>query len=90
MKPIPPPSYGVWPDILFLKNLVLCFFIIFTHYVLMQVSEAIQSSTRAIQENQISIEEVELCLLELDENMDSLKRLDNALGKVSLPDFCCI
>ncbi|KAH6787530.1 hypothetical protein C2S52_007082 [Perilla frutescens var. hirtella] len=44
-----------------------------------KVVEALQSSKRAMQENQISIEEVELCLEELDENIDALKRLDNAL-----------
>lgn len=56
----------------------------------MQVSEALQSSTRAIKENQISIAEVDQCLQELDENFDSLKRLDNALGKNSTSDFCFI
>lgn len=49
----------------------------------MQVVEALQSSKRTMQENQTSIEEVELCLQELDENVDALKRLDNALGKHS-------
>ncbi|XP_051118931.1 uncharacterized protein LOC127243107 isoform X1 [Andrographis paniculata] len=44
-----------------------------------KVLEAIQSSTQAIRKNQISVEEVELCLQEVDENVDSLKRLDNAL-----------
>ncbi|KAG8389635.1 hypothetical protein BUALT_Bualt02G0249500 [Buddleja alternifolia] len=44
-----------------------------------KVSEAIQRGAHAIQENQISVEEVELCLQEVDENIDSLKRLDNVL-----------
>ncbi|XP_047953030.1 uncharacterized protein LOC125200052 [Salvia hispanica] len=44
-----------------------------------KVAEALQSSKRAMQENQINIEEVAQCLLELDENIDALKRLDNAL-----------
>lgn len=44
-----------------------------------KVVEALQSSKHTIQENQISIEEVELCLQELDENIDALKQLDNAL-----------
>ncbi|KAL1544924.1 hypothetical protein AAHA92_21713 [Salvia divinorum] len=44
-----------------------------------KVAEALQSSKRAMQENQINIEEVEQCLQELDENIDALKRLDNAL-----------
>ncbi|EYU23567.1 hypothetical protein ABFS82_04G148200 [Erythranthe guttata] len=44
-----------------------------------KVSEAIKGSAHAIRENRISIEEVELCLQEVDENIDSLKQLDNAL-----------
>ncbi|KAK6118156.1 hypothetical protein DH2020_048140 [Rehmannia glutinosa] len=44
-----------------------------------KVSDAIQNSTHAIQANQISVEEVELCLQEVDENIDSLKQLDKAL-----------
>lgn len=53
----------------------------------MQVSEAIQRSTRAIQENKISIEEVEMCLQEVDENIDSLKQLDNILGNFDSSGF---
>ncbi|KAL8544743.1 hypothetical protein ACS0TY_005102 [Phlomoides rotata] len=44
-----------------------------------KVSEALQSSTHAIKENQISIAEVDQCLQELDENFASLKQLDSAL-----------
>ncbi|KAL3844423.1 hypothetical protein ACJIZ3_001826 [Penstemon smallii] len=44
-----------------------------------KVSEAIKNSTNAIKENLISIEEVELCMQEVDENIDSLKRLDDVL-----------
>lgn len=62
-------------------------FISLNQYVLIQVAEALQSSKRAMQENQINIEEVAQCLLELDENIDALKRLDNALGKHSLSDL---
>lgn len=78
MKPV-----RVQPDILLWKKETLLHLISCTHYVLMQVVEALQSSKHTIQENQISIEEVELCLQELDENIDALKRLDNALGKHS-------
>ncbi|KAL6525850.1 hypothetical protein OROMI_030245 [Orobanche minor] len=46
---------------------------------LKKVSDAIQSSTQAMKENQITVEEVEVCLQEVDENIDSLKRLDKAL-----------
>ncbi|XP_011079461.1 uncharacterized protein LOC105162976 [Sesamum indicum] len=45
-----------------------------------KVLEAMQSSKHALLENQISLEEVELCLQEVDDNIDSLKRLDDALG----------
>lgn len=44
------------------------------------VLEAVQSSTHAIRENQMSVDEVELCLQEVDETVDSLKQLDSALG----------
>ncbi|GFQ07838.1 charged multivesicular body protein 7, partial [Phtheirospermum japonicum] len=44
-----------------------------------KVSDAIQSSTHALKENQISVEEVEACLQEVAENIDSLKQLDKAL-----------
>lgn len=46
----------------------------------LQVSEAIQIGARAIKENKISVEEVELCLQELDESIDSQKQLENVLG----------
>ncbi|KAL0459841.1 UNVERIFIED_CONTAM: hypothetical protein Slati_0611300 [Sesamum latifolium] len=45
-----------------------------------KVLEAMQSSKIVLQENQISLEEVELCLQEVDDNIDSLKRLDDAIG----------
>lgn len=56
---------------------------------LMQVAQALQSSKHAMLESQTSIEEVELCLQELDENISALKRLDIALGKHLLSDFSC-
>ncbi|XP_075502862.1 uncharacterized protein LOC142540518 isoform X3 [Primulina tabacum] len=43
------------------------------------VSEALQISSRAIQENQITVEEVELCLQEIDENIHSMKQVDSVL-----------
>ncbi|XP_073143192.1 uncharacterized protein [Henckelia pumila] len=43
------------------------------------VSEAIQISSRAIHENQITVEEVELCLQEIDENIHSMKQVDIVL-----------
>ncbi|XP_073297439.1 uncharacterized protein [Primulina huaijiensis] len=43
------------------------------------VSEAIQISSRAIHENQITVEEVELCLQEIDDNIHSLKQVDTVL-----------
>ncbi|KAL2482398.1 SNF7 family protein [Forsythia ovata] len=45
-----------------------------------KVSEAIQISTQALKDNQTSIEEVTLCLQDLDENIDSLKQVDKVLG----------
>lgn len=54
------------------------------------MAQALQSSKRAMQESQIKIEEVELCVQELDENINSLKRFDIALGKHSSSDFCCV
>lgn len=45
-----------------------------------QVSEAIQLGARAIKENHMNVKEVELCLQELDEFMDSQKIIHNALG----------
>ncbi|CAA0822946.1 SNF7 family protein [Striga hermonthica] len=44
-----------------------------------KLSDAIQSCTQALKENQINLEEVERCLQEVDENIDSLKQLDKAL-----------
>ncbi|KAK9282142.1 hypothetical protein L1049_005054 [Liquidambar formosana] len=44
-----------------------------------KVSEAIQIGARAIKENRISVEEVQLCLQELDETVDSQKQVENAL-----------
>ncbi|KAK6941167.1 Snf7 family [Dillenia turbinata] len=45
-----------------------------------KVSEAIQLSTRAIKENQISMDEVQLCLEELDESLNSQQQIEIALG----------
>ena len=45
-----------------------------------QVTEAIQIGVRAIKENKISVEEVQLCLEELDESINSQKLVENALG----------
>ncbi|CAH9058340.1 unnamed protein product [Cuscuta europaea] len=45
-----------------------------------KVSEAIQISVQALKDNQISIEEVTMCLDDLDESIDSLKQVDNVLG----------
>lgn len=42
-----------------------------------KVKEAIQSSSQAVKDNMIDVEEVELCLQEVDENIDSLKRIDD-------------
>ncbi|XVF22213.1 hypothetical protein REPUB_Repub12eG0154300 [Reevesia pubescens] len=44
-----------------------------------KVAEAIQVGARAIKENKISVEEVQLCLEELDESIDSQKQVENAL-----------
>lgn len=49
-------------------------------FFLCQVSEAIQIGTRAIKENKISIEEVQIHLQELDENIASQKQISEALG----------
>ncbi|KZV24303.1 hypothetical protein F511_01785 [Dorcoceras hygrometricum] len=43
------------------------------------VSEAIQVSNRAIRENQITVEEVELSLQEIDENIHYMKQIDGVL-----------
>ncbi|CAK9142261.1 unnamed protein product [Ilex paraguariensis] len=48
-----------------------------------KVSEAIQIGARAIKENKISLEEVELCLQELDESLDSQKQVEIVLGSTS-------
>lgn len=77
----------VQPDIYSDKHNSMLHFVSLIQYVLIQVAEALQSSKRVMQENQINIEEVEQCLLELDENIDALKRIDNALGKHSLSDL---
>ncbi|EOX95477.1 SNF7 family protein, putative isoform 2 [Theobroma cacao] len=44
-----------------------------------KVTEAIQIGARAIKENKISVEEVHLCLEELDESIDSQKQVEMAL-----------
>ncbi|XVF72856.1 hypothetical protein PTKIN_Ptkin12aG0154300 [Pterospermum kingtungense] len=44
-----------------------------------KVTEAIQIGVRAMKENKISVEEVELCLEELDESINSQKQVENAL-----------
>ncbi|KAK6937199.1 Snf7 family, partial [Dillenia turbinata] len=45
-----------------------------------KVSEAIQLSTRAIKENQISMNEFQLCLEEIDESLNSQQQIEVALG----------
>ncbi|XP_057965644.1 uncharacterized protein LOC131156186 isoform X1 [Malania oleifera] len=45
-----------------------------------KVSEAIQIGARAMKENKISVEEIQLCLQELDESIDSQKQIEKALG----------
>lgn len=49
-----------------------------------QVSEAIQIGAKAMKENKISVEEVEFCLQELEESIESQKQVDKALGTLSL------
>ncbi|XVE73555.1 hypothetical protein DITRI_Ditri11bG0128000 [Diplodiscus trichospermus] len=44
-----------------------------------RVTEAIQIGARAIKENNISVEEVQLCLDELDESINLQKQVENAL-----------
>ncbi|KAE8671231.1 hypothetical protein F3Y22_tig00111983pilonHSYRG00034 [Hibiscus syriacus] len=44
-----------------------------------KVAEAIQIGARAIKENKISVEEVQLCLDELDEIIDSQKQVEKAI-----------
>lgn len=45
-----------------------------------EVAEAIQIGTQAIKENGINYDEVELCLQELNECIDSQKQIDELLG----------
>lgn len=52
-----------------------------------RVTEAIQIGVRAIKENKISVEEVELCLEELDESINSQKQVENALESASYLSF---
>lgn len=40
-----------------------------------------------MKENKISVEEVEFCLQELEESIESQKQVDKALGTLSLPSF---
>ncbi|KAK7820515.1 charged multivesicular body protein 7 [Quercus suber] len=44
-----------------------------------KVSEAIQIGAKAMKENKISVEEVEFCLQELEESIESQKQVDKAL-----------
>ncbi|KAK3022704.1 hypothetical protein RJ639_047620, partial [Escallonia herrerae] len=44
-----------------------------------EVSEAIQIGARAMKENNMSVEEVQLCLQELDESIDTQKQVEQAL-----------
>ncbi|KAI3736495.1 hypothetical protein L6452_16037 [Arctium lappa] len=48
-----------------------------------EVFEAIQSGTNAIKDRQITIEEVQLCLDELDETINSQKQVEKLIGSVS-------
>ncbi|KAH7856710.1 hypothetical protein Vadar_004539 [Vaccinium darrowii] len=49
-----------------------------------KVSEAIQIGARAIKENRISVEEVQLCLQELEDSIDLQKQVENAIESTSL------
>ncbi|XP_010240815.1 PREDICTED: uncharacterized protein LOC104585580 isoform X3 [Nelumbo nucifera] len=49
-----------------------------------KVSEAIQIGARAIKENGVSVEEVQLCLQELDESVTSQKLVEEALESTAL------
>ncbi|KAI8522488.1 hypothetical protein RHMOL_Rhmol13G0001300 [Rhododendron molle] len=49
-----------------------------------KVTEAIQIGARAIKENRISVEEVQLRLQELEDSIDLQKQVDNALESTSL------
>lgn len=53
-----------------------------------QVFEAIQSGTKAIKDNKVTIEEVQLCLDELDGAMNSQRQVDEVIGTWLL--FCPI
>lgn len=46
----------------------------------MQVFEAIQSGTKAMKDKMITIEEVQHCLDDLDETINSQKQVDSVLG----------
>ncbi|KAJ7977758.1 Charged multivesicular body protein 7 [Quillaja saponaria] len=52
-----------------------------------QVSEAIQIGSQAIKENMISLEEVDLCLSDLQESIDSQKQVEKALEKTPYADI---
>ncbi|CAL5437694.1 unnamed protein product [Camellia sinensis] len=45
-----------------------------------KVSEAIQIGARAMKDNRINVEEVQLCLEELEDAIDSQKQVENVLG----------
>ncbi|KAB1224087.1 Charged multivesicular body protein 7 [Morella rubra] len=49
-----------------------------------KVSEAIQIGAQAIKENKISVEEVEFCLQELEESIESQKQVEKALESTPL------
>ncbi|GAV68498.1 Snf7 domain-containing protein [Cephalotus follicularis] len=49
-----------------------------------KVSEAIQIGARAIKENKISVEEVQVCLEDLEESILSQKQVENVLESTSL------
>ncbi|KAJ9556033.1 hypothetical protein OSB04_010647 [Centaurea solstitialis] len=51
------------------------------------VFEAIQSGTNALKERQITIEEVQLCLDELDETINSQKQVETLIGSASNAEF---
>lgn len=48
-----------------------------------KVSEAIQIGARAMKDNRINVEEVQLCLEELEDAIDSQKQVDNVLESTS-------
>ncbi|KAK8509740.1 hypothetical protein V6N13_093590 [Hibiscus sabdariffa] len=52
-----------------------------------KVAEAIQIGARAIKENKISVEEVQLCLEELEESIDSQKQVEKALDSAPYLDM---